>query len=290
MKAKTILRERQAGDRFDGDSAKGCIALYRATGEKEYRDEALSYADSGVLSEATVHLRDPVQAAFSFGKAFLFAYEETKNERFLAVAKTLREALRTSGLSTPRELYMTQPFIAEYDTRFGDRQSYKTIARTFGGTVHPGGEGRPFYQRVCALPEERELYPLKQAGYMLMAAVDTVEQMDIQLYEHYRVLADLFLETVRGLMPYRLAGTGLFSREITDQDEPDIEGSLMAVYALFKGVRLGLLDEEKYLPIADEMRYCLESVCNTLVCFAEFPAGAGLRLMAEAEIREAGIR
>ena len=288
MKARIILRERQEKDRFDGDWTKGCIAMYRATGERGYRDEALGCL-AGIVSSGG-KLDMPEQAVFSFGQALIFAYDETKENRYQAAAENLRKVLNVSALTSPRELYAVQSFIAEYDTRFGDRQSCKTIARSFWTAAHISGDDRPFYLHISGLPEEKELYPLKRAGYMLMALADTVEQMDMQLYEHYRVLTDLFLETVRGLLPYRQKRTALFSREIVNQDEPDIEGSLMVMYALLKGVRLGLLDEEKYLPIADDMRYCMESICNTLLCFADFPGSFGIRLMAEAEIREAGLR
>ena len=86
---------------------------------------------------------------------------------------------------------------------------------------------------------------------ILIALADTVEQMDIQLYEHYRTLVDLFREAVPGILRWADPATGLYWQVI---DHPEAEGnyletsgSSMVLYAILKGVRLGLLDDEKYL-------------------------------------------
>ena len=70
---------------------------------------------------------------------------------------------------------------------------------------------------------------------------DIWEFVHERLYEHYRALADMFLEAARGLISH------------------ETEANPMAADALLKGVRLGLLDEEKYLPIALKMK---EAACG----------------------------
>ena len=67
------------------------------------------------------------------------------------------------------------------------------------------------------------------SGTYMAALADTAEQMDIQIYEHYRCLADLLLEAAQAF----IQGNGWH--------DP------LAVYAVLKGIRLGLLDEERYL-------------------------------------------
>ncbi|MBQ9300780.1 MAG: hypothetical protein IJ214_09725 [Clostridia bacterium] len=111
----------------------------------------------------------------------------------------------------PENLYLYQPSHAAYDVRFGGRRDAKAIALLF--------------------QQARDrLYPDGLTdGFYLMALADTLEKMDEQLYEHYRVLADLMLEAAR---------KALDSRDVR------------AHYALMKAVRLGLLDAEKYLPAA----------------------------------------
>ena len=275
MDVKAILREQLNGDGLRAFGLKGCIDMYRATGDGEYREAALQALNSLLSPEGELRHTALPDIAF-VGKALLFGWTETENERFKTEAGKVRDMLRASDLTTPLGLYATRPFIVEYDTRFGDKQSYKAVARQFELAVH---NEPPFYLRAGSLPEDKALCSLERAGYMLMALVDTAEKMDMQIYEHYRTMIDSFLEIVRELLPYRKHS--LFSAEITNADgEPDAAGNAMIVYALLKGVRLGLLDEEKYLPIARQMIHALNA------CRGWEHENPGLALMTQAEIQE----
>ncbi|MBQ9198405.1 MAG: hypothetical protein IJ157_14390 [Clostridia bacterium] len=111
----------------------------------------------------------------------------------------------------PENLYLYQPSHADWDARFGGRKDAKAIAQLFKKA-------------------RDRLYPDGIAdGFYLMALADTLEKMDEQIYEHYRVLADLMLEAAQ-----RALGSA----------------DIRVGYALMKAVRLELLDPEKYLPAA----------------------------------------
>ena len=71
---------------------------------------------------------------------------------------------------------------------------------------------------------------------MLLALTDAISLCSDQLYEHWRALVDL----------YR---AGLKAALSAEAKEP--ETAAMLVYALHEGVRLGLIDPERYLPMAD---------------------------------------
>lgn len=88
-------------------------------------------------------------------------------------------------------------------------------------------------------------------GWYLMALIDAVEACDPAIYEVYRALCDQFREAVRGILPYQDAATGMIYQVI---DRPDVEGnyleasgSAMLACAMLKGVRLKVLQAEKYL-------------------------------------------
>lgn len=252
MDLKALLREKREGNRMDGSLLKGCADMYRATGEREWRDAVLHTVSACVFPEEELKERESIKEIVSRGKALFFAWDETGEERYKTAAGKLRDALRNFTFSTPRELYAIQPFIAEYDTRFGDKQSYKTIAREF----------------AAACREEKN----EDDPFLLAALVDTAEKMDMQIYEHYRTLADLFLSRARGV----------FSRQTAL--EPDAAGNAMVVYAMLKGVRLGFIDEEKYLPFALRVATALKAAC------AAAGEHLGWRLMMEAEVKEAEKR
>lgn len=160
------------------------------------------------------------------------------NEQYLKQMRTQLDLLEEDLRAEPQNLYLYQPARAEYDVRFGGRKEHRAIAALF--------------------KQARDrLYPDRLTdGFYMMALADTLEKMDFQLYEHYRVLADLMLEAAR----QALAAPGV-----------------QAQYALMKAVRLGLLDPEKYLPVA----------CAAFEKTACTPANADFYRLAQDEYRRA---
>ncbi len=128
------------------------------------------------------------------------------NELYLKQLSDQWELLDGEERLQPRNLYLCMPARAAWDTRFGGGRGARGIADAFASA------------RASLMD-----------GLYMAALADTLEHMNIQLYEHYRVLADLLLEGARNALP------------ITDA---------RVLYAVLKGVRLGLLDPEKYLPAA----------------------------------------
>ena len=80
MNAKAILRQMREGDRPDGLTLRGFVDMYRATGEKEYRDKVLECMDEIVSPDGQILSYEPDKALFgkvSFGNALFFAWDET---------------------------------------------------------------------------------------------------------------------------------------------------------------------------------------------------------------------
>lgn len=268
---------------------KGCADLYRATGRKEYRDFVLAYMQENVLpsGKPVAFSRDAGDdAGVGCFQTLLFVLDETGDERYRRAADLLFERIdahsRPScggaghGQSLPEMLCMTQPFRTEYDMRFGGMRAARDVAERFGSA------------RQCLTDAEAGgalSFRLPDTGWYMTALADCAEKMDIQLYEHYRKLADLLLEAARTVFPRRDAETGLYGQEPF--------GSAMILYTLLKGVRLGLLDGEKYL---DEARRGFRSLASLALCrgtdgawhlagpfSSGNPLGAGAFLMALAE-------
>lgn len=187
-----------------------------AAGDSCCRDLLIDHMQQMVSADGL--LSGPVTEEGVFcGEGILFALDQTGEERYKKAADQLAAAL--NDMPQPESgwpLWKTQPFCAAYDVRFGGRQQAKAIAERF----------RKAREAWLADPENGDWYYLSLA--------DTLEKMDSQIYEHYRMLADLLLEAARHAARM---GVDAFSH--------------MAVsYAVLKGVRLGLLDPERYLPLA----------------------------------------
>ena len=115
---------------------------------------------------------------------------------------------------------------------------------------------------------------------MLMALADTAEKLDMQIYEHYRTLADLLLEAARGISQKKQYSSLLLPRNTTEETR-DLSGRALIIAALQKGVRLQLLNDEKYLPLAALLRSSL-----TAHYIAGFPCDPGPWMLLQAEAEE----
>ena len=270
-------------DRWDyvtGCMLKGLIDLYRAAGNPADRQWVLDYLARCVTEDGAIsgfptdnYNIDMINC----GKALFFALDETGDERYRKAADFLHERLRThprcaSGNYWHKDiypeqiwldgLYMAQPFRAEYDRRFLSGLEAADIARQFKNVrAYLYDSDKHLYRHACDTAKAQPWADkktgqsancwLRGMGWYLMALVDCVDAMAEQLYEHRRTLMDLFLEAVRGILPYADPETGLFYQVIDRADVSgnylETSGSAMVAYAVMKGVRLGLLDPERYL-------------------------------------------
>ena len=231
----------------DGFALKGFADLYRAAGDPADRRFVLDALEKRVNADGTIPGSGTDDDLLGLVKTLFFALDETGDPRFRRAADFLHERFSAHLSGEPRTfpqddasepprpdcLYMIQPFRAEYDRRFLSGLEAGDIASQFR-------DARP---RPCG----------PDACLYLMALVDCVGQMSEQLYEHRRLLMDRFLEAARGILPCADPESGLFS-PATDRagalgNCPDTSGSAMIAYALMKGVRLDLLDPERYLAL-----------------------------------------
>ncbi len=263
----------------DGCVLTGAIQLYRATRAECWRDFALSYLERRVTPDGSI----PSYPADSFnidsinsGKALFFALDETGDPRYRKAIEFVMNQLRAHPRCAcgsfwhksiyPNQiwldgLYMAQPFYMEYEMRFGGMAHIGDVVKQFenvrsfmynkrkGLSYHAYDEARvqPWCDRQTGLSPN---FWLRSMGWYLMALTDCADLITDQLYEYYRALTDLLQETVRGILPYRDAETGLFYQLIDRADLPgnylETSGTAMIAYALLKGVRIRALNRERY--------------------------------------------
>lgn len=266
----------------DGCVLKGCIDLWNATGDEYYRDFAMNYLSGAVAEDGSIpnyEMRQYNIDSINSGKALFFAYEQTKEERYHQAIEfhmqRLREHPRCACGSFwhkslyPNQiwldgLYMAQPFYMAYEMKFGGMANVADIVNQFKNVrkylyIEEKGLSRHAYDEARIQPwadKETGLSPnywLRSMGWYLMALVDTIGLMNEQLFEHYKAIEEIFKESIRGILRYQDEKTGMFYQVIDHGDHPDnyleTSGSAMIAYAIMKGVRIGALNEEKYLPL-----------------------------------------
>ncbi len=265
----------------DGCVLKGSIDLYRATGDRRYRDFAVQYCDRAVGPFGSIpnfDYREYSTDSVNCSKALFFALDETGDPRFRGAIGQTMERVRSCprcqcGNFFHKErypwqvwldgLYMLQPFYAEYEMRFGGKREIGDIVSQFknvrkylyvpekGLYVH--GWDEKHSQFWCDPETGRSAsHWLRAMGWYLMALIDCVEAIDEQLYEHRRALMDLFREAAAGILPYADEKTGMFLQVIDQKDlegnYTETSGTAMVACAILKGVRLGVLSAEKAQP------------------------------------------
>ena len=276
----------------DGCVLKAAVDLYKATGDADYRQFVLDYVSLYVKEDGSIPNYEMSQYnsdSINAGKALFFALEETGDARYRKAIEFHMQRLREHprcqcGSFWHKQLYpnqvwldglfMVEPFYMEYEMKFGGMEKVADIVRQFrnvrqhlwngekGLNYHAWDESRQMFWADKETGLSANFW-LRSTGWYLMALVDTIGNCREELYEHYRALVDIFRESLTGLLRYQ-AEDGLFYQVI---DHPEAEGnytetsgSSMVAYALMKGVRLGILDPEKYLPIGQKV---FEAIVNT---------------------------
>ena len=260
----------------DGVILKGAIDLYTVTGAACYWHFLEGYLNDFVDSDG--HLKGYTMNEYNIdhlnsGKALFFAYEQTKDERFMKAIEKQMDQIR----SHPRipagnfwhkrryphqvwldGLYMALPFYTEYERKYHGHQAYEDIYKQFmnvrailkdeatGLYYHAYDDSKSVF---WADPETglSENFWLRAEGWLLMALVDTVDQMSETIFEYHKGLKDLAKEAVIDLLPFQDEKTGMWWHVIDQGGRAgnyvEVSGTAMVVYAILKGIRLHFLNE-----------------------------------------------
>lgn len=266
----------------DGCVLIGCIDLYKATGDERYKQFVMDYLTTYVQPDGTIpnyEMRKYNIDSINCGKALYFGMDETGDPRYEAAIRFHMQRLREHPRcrcgnfwhkeNYPNQiwldgLYMAQPFYMAFEKRFDKYTNVQDITAQFrnvrrflyneekGLSYHAFDEAK--IQPWCN--KENGLSPnfwLRSMGWYVMALIDCIDLSNIQLFEHYKVLVDIFRESIRGLLRYQDPETGMFYQVIDHAETPgnylETSGSAMIAYSILKAVRLGVLDPEKYLPL-----------------------------------------
>lgn len=206
-----------------------CIRLHAQTGEDAYKAHVIAWADSLVAADACCP---------ECGKALFFALAQTGEDKYRDAIETMMARLgRTPSEATlPAEtLYAELPFRMAYEMQLGKMEKVGPCAGKFR-------------QSFCALwDEERGLISggRYQSAVALLALADCIDLCADQLYEHWRAMVDVYRVVLRGLLAAEAP------------ENPETAGMLLT--ALHAGVRMRLIDPERYLPVAAKRIAALRS-------------------------------
>jgi len=260
----------------DGVILKGAIDLYEVTGDEFYWDFLEGYLNDFVDSDG--NLKGYKMDEYNIdhinpGNALFFAYEKTKDERFMKAIEKQMDQIR----SHPRipagnfwhknryphqvwldGLYMALPFYTEYENKYNGHQGYEDIYTQFmnvkavlrdektGLYYHAYDDSKSMFwaNKETGLSEN---FWLRAEGWLLMALVDTASKMSETIFEYYKGLKDLAKEAITDILPFQDAQTGMWWHVIDQAGREgnyvEVSGTAMVVYSILKGIRLNILDD-----------------------------------------------
>lgn len=202
------------------DAVRLCIGLHRRTADAAARQYVIDWADCLIGADACTP---------ACGKALFFALEATGEEKYRAAAEGVMAALGREPLDvigSAETLYRVLPFRMAYEMRLGGMEKVGLVAAKYRAA------------HACMWDAQTGFFGgnLRGTAFALLALVDAIDCCYDQLYEHWRALVDMYREVLRGALAADAA--------------PEGETAAMIVWALLAGVRMNLIDQERYLPVA----------------------------------------
>lgn len=274
----------------DGCVLLGCIQLYEATKDEYYKNFVINYIDSFVRADGSIRTFEKENYNIdniNTGKALYFLYEETGEEKYRWAIDAVYDQLKTHPRTAcgnfwhkkiyPNQiwldgLYMAQPFSMAYELKYNKGVGCKDVINQFRNVrlylfnsekwlyYHAYDEAK-IQSWANNITGQSPNFWLRSVGWYLMALIDTLSEIvRVDFNENsdeYNYLADIYKEAVNGILKYQDEESKLFYQVI---DKDDIEGNYletsgtaMIAYSIMKGCNLGLLRNEDYKKLGEEI-------------------------------------
>ncbi|TAH67122.1 MAG: glycosyl hydrolase family 88 [Anaerolineaceae bacterium] len=271
----------------DGCILMGCVQLFKATGDAYYKEFVIRYMEDLIHVDGKIsnYKKEEYNIdSINAGKVLFFLYEETGDERYRLAIDTLMDQLAThprTGCGNfwhkkiyPNQiwldgLYMAQPFYMAYETKFNQKQGYNDIIKQFDNVrKYMYNEEKGLYYHAF---DEAKIqhwanketglsanFWLRSMGWYLMALIDTIDEISIEIFEHYKGLEALFKEAVKGILQYQDKNESKLFYQVIDRADIygnylETSGTAMIAYSILKGCQVGVLSKEKYQKVGEEI-------------------------------------
>ena len=266
---------------------KGAELVWKKTGEQKYFDYIYRNMDPFIGEDGSIegYTFDLFNIDYvNNGKVLLTLYKETKEERFKKAADLLRDQLRhhpqtSEGVFWHKKvyphqiwldgLYMGAPFYAEYVKEFGLDAEFDHIAKQYiycvkntkdpktGLLYHAFDEKRTQHWCDPVTGLSKNFWG-RSMGWFVMGLVDTLSFMPHH-HADFNTLKALLENTLLALKAVQ-DETGVWYQVLDKGQEKgnylEASSSCMNLYAMAKGIRLGLLTDS-WLDVAQKTCKCI---------------------------------
>ena len=259
---------------IDGCMVTALVAMSEITSDKAYFDFVDGFIGDFVSEDGAIRTYDPEKFALddvNEGRVLFELYQKTGKEKYRKAAETQMDQLRRQPRTDegnywhkaiyPNQvwldgLYMAQPFQALYEKNFGSADYSDTIRQIENVRKHMYNEEKGLYYHgydasksaFWADPETglSKSFWLRAIGWFTVALADLIEILP-QGEARDRIIP-IFMELMQGISGYADPESGMYWQVVDcggrEGNYLETSGSSMIAYAMLKGARLGVLDQE----------------------------------------------
>ena len=258
----------------------GCIYigmedLYNVTGDRKYYNFIKGNIEKRLNDDGTIKnfsIKEYNIDNICSGRVLYTLYDETEEEKYRKAIEESYDQIRTHPRNREQSfwhkkiypdqvwldgLYMALPFYTEYEKRFDENNNLKDIFLQFvnveknmkdpeTGLYYHGYDESRKEKWADGITGRSGNFWSRAMGWYVMALIDVIEKMGIN--ENRRRLEKIFSEAVDALMRFQDEKSGLWYQVIDKKDNPknylETSGSLMIIYSVLKGCRLGVLKKD----------------------------------------------
>jgi unsaturated rhamnogalacturonyl hydrolase len=256
---------------------KGFEYIYENTGNEEYFEYIKKNIDYFVQDDGSIKKYSPEEYNIDHinnGKAVLFLYRKTGEEKYRKAAQLLRSQLKTHPRTTeggfwhkniyPHQMwldgiYMGSPFYAEYATLIGQDEAediFDDVAKQVilcakntkdpitGLHFHGWDESRQqkWANKITGCSPN---FWGRAMGWFAMAIVDVLDFLP-QDHQSRETILSIFKQLIDAILKYQDPETGVWYQVVNfigrNGNYPEASASCMFAYALAKGIEKGYLD------------------------------------------------
>ncbi|MDD3171370.1 MAG: glycoside hydrolase family 88 protein, partial [Bacilli bacterium] len=169
-------------------------------------------------------------------------------------------------------LYMMMPFYIQYENYLDGKKNYPDIIKQFQNVrQYMFDENKKLYYHGFDSTKSifwadkntglSKSFWLRSIGWYIVALIDVIGYIEKENQNEIKILSDIFIEAINGLLLYQDEKTKLFYDVVDMGNAPgnylETSGSSMIAYAILKGTRLMVLPEN-YKKIGIEI---FDSIC-----------------------------
>jgi unsaturated rhamnogalacturonyl hydrolase len=262
-------------DYVTGVMMKAFESVWRQTGDDRYYAYIVQTVDRVIAEGGTITGYD--METFNIdqineGRALLFLYQQTKDEKYKKAAQILRKQLSAHPRTSeggfwhknryPYQmwldgLYMGSPFYAGYGVLFDEPEAIDDVVKQFvlmekhardsdTGLLFHGWDEKKVQEWADSETGRSQCFWGRGTGWYAMALVDVLDYVPVD-HRGRQDLVDILQRLADAVLAVQDEATGVWWQVLDKPGAADnyLEASAsgMLVYALAKGVRMGYLDE-----------------------------------------------